>query len=380
MKHFFKAFALILALLIVPNISMAAEFRAGEQPSIGKDEIIGGDMYVAGGSVTSAGAITGDLVTGGGNVLVTGNVGGDVMLGGGNVSILSDVNDDVRAAGGTILIQGKIVGDAILGGGQIILGGAGVGGDAVIGGGTVRIEAPISGNLFVGGGNVYINAPVQGNVKINADKITLGKNAVIAGNMTYVSKAEMVKEAGAVVQGTVDFTLRENKMPSPETTAALFSIFLAWKFLTLLVCALLAGLVLRRLSTRVVTGAVSRPIFELGRGVVAFAALPTLAILLFVTLVGIPFGALALLSFAMLMMFAWLLSPIILGSVVWRYFSKGELEVSWKTIFLGVILYLLLCAVPFLGFLAKILLGFISLGSLVAVILPTLNEWRKEGR
>lgn len=375
MKYFFKSFALILAFLL-PSISLAMEFRAGEQPSVGKDEIITGDMYMGGGSVTSAGLINGDLVLGGGNILVTGNIGGDVMLGGGNVSILSDVNDDVRAAGGTVLIQGKIAGDAILGGGQVILGGVGVGGDAAIGGGTVRIEAPISGNLFVGGGSVYIDAPVQGSVKINADKITLGKNAVIAGNITYTSKTEMVKEPGAIVQGTVDFTLRENKMPSPETTAAIFSILLVWKFLALLVCALVAGLVMRRFSKTVISTAVSRPIFELGRGVVTFAVLPALAILLFVTLVGIPLGVFAVLCFAVLMMLAWIMSPIILGSVAWRYFSKGELEVSWKTILLGVVLFACLWVVPFLGFLAKTLLLFVSLGSVVAVVLPILNEWK----
>lgn len=369
-------YAVIALMLVIPALSLAAEFRAGNNPSIGKEEKITNDVYMAGGSVVSAGNINGDLIIGGGNIVISGDVGADIIAGGGNVNILSNVGDDVRAGGGTIVVAGKVGGDLMAGGGQVTISGSGVGGDMVVGGGNVRIDAPVAGNLFAAGGDVYINAPIKGNVKIEAEKITLGKNTVIYGNLTYKSNEEMTKETGAVVKGTVDFELRKNKTVSPKVFAAIFSAFLLWKFFALLACALVIGLILRRYSKEIVAFATRRPLLELGRGIIVMIVVPIASILLFVTLVGIPFGIMGLLGFIIMMLFTWIVTPIIIGSVVYRYFSKGELEVSWKTILLGVFLYTLLGLVPLIGFLAQMLLMLLTLGSIFALKLQIIREWR----
>ena len=375
MKKIF-IYAIVLAVFSMPAMSLAAEFRAGEQPSIGRDEKITNDVYMAGGSVTSAGSINGDLITAGGNIVISGDVRADLTVGGGNVNILSSIGDDVRAGGGTVVIMGKVGGDVIVGGGQITIGGPGVGGDVVVGGGNVRIDAPIMGNLSGGGGNVYINAPIKGDVKIEAEKVTLGSNAVISGNLTYKSSEELVKEKGAIVKGIIDFEPKVKKTVSLGAFAAIFSAFLLWKFFTLLVCALVIGMVFRRWSREIIVLATKRPFFELGRGVVVLVAMPAISILFFITLAGIPFGILGLFGFAIVMLFAWIVTPIIVGSVVYRYFSKEDLEVSWKTILIGVLLYSLLGIVPFIGCLAQALLVFLALGSIVALKLQIIKEWR----
>jgi ketose-bisphosphate aldolase len=97
-----------IAILGIPLISLAAEFRTGEQPTITKDEQVADDIYMVGGSVTSAGTVAGDVVAGGGNVVISGPVSGDVLTGGGNVTILSNVADDVRVGGGNIVIEGRV--------------------------------------------------------------------------------------------------------------------------------------------------------------------------------------------------------------------------------------------------------------------------------
>lgn len=375
MKKFFKYLVVIL-IIAVPVMSLAMEFRAGDQPSVKQSEKITNDVYMGGSSVTSAGSITGDLIAGGGSVVVSGDVSGDVMAGGGNVSILSNIGDDVRVGGGTIIVQGKVGGDLIIGGGQVNVSGPGIGGDMTIGGGNVRIDAPVTGNLLIGGGNIYINAPIGGNVKIEADKVTLGSAAIISGNLTYKAKQELVKEEGAVVNGEISFTPRAEKRIHPAALVAIFSAFLLWKFFALLACALLVGMVLRRYSMEVVTLATGRPLFEIGRGLLVVIVMPIVSILLFVTLVGIPFGILGLIGFVAIMLFAWILTPIILGSVVYRYFSKKELEVSWKTILLGVLLYTVLGFIPFLGWLAQCLLMLLTLGAMVAFKLRIVKEWR----
>lgn len=369
-------YGLAAVLFIVPLVSFSADFRVGEQPSVKANEHVPNDVYMAGGSVSTAGSVEGDLVAAGGSILVSGNVGADVMVAGGNVTILSNIADDVRAAGGNIVIQGRVAGDVIVGGGQVTLGGPGIGKDVVIGGGNVRIDAPIGGSLRVGGGNIYINAPITGNVIIDADKVTLGSSAVINGNVTYKARDEMKREDGAVVNGKVSFEPSARKQISPALISGLVPLWVLGRFLVLLACALVIGLVFRRYSKEVVAKAYEQPMLELGRGLLVFAALPVLSAIMFVTILGIPFGATGLAGFAVLSIFAWIVSPIIAGSVAYRYFFKHELAVNWKTILLGAFLFELAGAVPFIGNLAQYLMILISLGAIFAIKWRVLKEWR----
>ncbi|OGI46568.1 hypothetical protein A2121_02890 [Candidatus Nomurabacteria bacterium GWB1_40_6] len=376
MKNFLK-YGVIVLMLILPIISFSAEFKGGEQVSTGKSENIVNDLYMAGGSVISAGNIKGDLITAGGNIIISGDIEEDLIVGGGNINILSNIGDDVRAGGGTVILAGEVKGDVLLGGGQITISGSGVGGDVAIAGGVVNIDAPVAGDAFIAGGNIYINSLIKGDVKIEAEKITLGSNAVISGNLTYKSKTEIIKEEGAVVKGVVEFTpITKDIVSTKLFVAAIFSAILLWKFLTLLVCALVVGLALKRFNREIVALATRRPLYELGRGVLVMIAVPVVSIILFMTLVGIPFGILGMLGFVITMIFAWILMPIVVGSVIYRYFSKKELEVSWKTILLGVLLVTILGVIPFIGWLIQAILMFITLGSVIALKMQIVKEWR----
>jgi len=135
-------------------------------------------------------------------------------------------------------------------------------------------------------------------------------------------------------------------------------------------------MIFHRFSKEIVNIATTRAFFELGRGVVVLAAVPVISILLLITLVGIPFGILGLIGFAAMMIFSWIITPIIVGSVAYRYFSKKDLEVSWKTILLGVFLYTLLGIIPLIGWLVKTLLILLALGSITALKLRIVKEWR----
>jgi hypothetical protein len=366
-----------IAILGIPLISLAAEFRTGEQPAITKDEQVADDIYMVGGSVTSAGTVAGDVVAGGGNVVISGPVSGDVLTGGGNVTILSNVADDVRVGGGNIVIEGRVGGDVIAGGGQVTIGGEGVLGDVALGGGTIRIDAPIGGDMRVGGGKIYINAPITGNIKIEADELTLGSKAVINGNLTYKTTKELTKEEGAVINGKVTFQPRVEHTVSQASLIAIFSFWIIGKFLALLVCSLIIGLSFKRFSKEVVVKALEKPLMEIGRGLIVLAALPVLSVLAFVTVVGIPFGILGLLGFIALLLFSWLITPIIIGSAIQHYFSKSGWQVSWKTILLGTFVSAVVAIIPFIGWLLQTLIMLIALGVVVSVKWGVVKEWRK---
>ncbi len=372
MKRLF-GYVLVSAALVMPVVALAAEFRLDDQPAVRSSERIVGDIYLFGSSVTSAGQVTGDVVAGGGTVIINGAVGADVIAGGGNVSILGAVADDVRVGGGTVIIESKVGGDVIIGGGQVTVGGEGIVGDVVMGGGTIRIGAPVGGTLRVGGGTVYIDAPIKGDVFIEADQVTLGRNAVV-GNITYTATKKLVQEDGAVVSGSIQYTPREKRTPSAES---LLSAWAVGKFFALLACGLFLGLVFRRYTREIVVAAVHRPFFELGRGFLVAIIMPIVSVLLLVTVVGIPLGVLGLLGYVAGLVLACLVAPIILGSVTHHYvFKKEGWEVSWQTILLGVVIYMVLGVIPFVGSLIHLVLGLVALGAMTTIKWQLVKEWR----
>lgn len=373
LKKFFGC-ALVFV-LFVPVVSFASDFRFGDSTALQKSEKVTSDLYLVGGSVTSAGNVPGDLSVAGGNILVSGDIGADLTAVGGNITILSNVEDDLRVGGGTVVIQSKVKGDVIVGGGQVTIGGS-VDGDVVVGGGNVRIDAPVLGDLRLAGGVIYINAPISGNVYAQADKLVLGSSAVISGDLNYKSVKELTMTDGAVVKGKINFEPRVKKTSDRFALVPFVSAFLIWKFFAYLGCALLFGLVFRRFSKEMVEKVTRHPFAELGRGAIVLGAVPFISILFFVTLIGIPVGILGLLGFVIMLMFSCLVAPIIVGSVVYRYFSKRDIEISWKTIILGVVIYSLVGLIPFIGGLAQFVLMLMTLGSIAMIKWQVAREWR----
>lgn len=368
----------VILLLAVPMLLIAAEVRIGEQPSLASDERISSDFYIAGGNVTSAGPITGDLAAAGGNVLINSAVTQDIFAAGGTVTILGTVGDDIRVGGGNITISSQVRGDVVAAGGQTHITGAGIGGDLLWGGGVLRLEAPVAGNIKIGGGEVYLNSTVVGDVEFRGEKLTLGPNAVVEGNMWYASANEIKMEEGAVVSGTVTFEQLESKRDVAKAGfAAAASLAVLFSFLMRLAAALILALIFHKYARTLVESVVQRPLVELGRGFAAFAIIPIASIVFLVTVIGIPLGILGLIAFVALLIFGALLAPVVLGSLVHKYVFKPDgYQVTWVSILIGVVLYTILGWIPLIGWIAKFALVLATLGAIVKVKWDAGKAWR----
>lgn len=380
MKNFNKALVILaLFLLMSPGLLFASEFRAGEQSSFTSQERTDGNLYMAGETVISAGNVEKDLLVAGGTALISGPVGNDLFVLGGNVTVSSQVLGDLRIGGGTIIITGDIVGDAVLGGGEITLSGKSVGGDLAIMGGTVRVDSEIKGKAKIAGENIYINAPIDGNVDIKTKNLTLGPNANIKGNLKYEAKKSVIIEEGGRVGGETFFTEIKKHKESKKDTKGLDSFFnfaLLAKFLMLLTSSLVVGLIYNRLSKESVMVAISNPLKELVRGIVAFIVLPIISIILLFTIIGIPFGIIGLFSFIILFIYTSILTPIFFGALIYKWVRKEEYIVNWKTILLGTVMYMLIGLIPFLGWIIICVSGAIIIGATLNIKWQIAKEWK----
>lgn len=358
----------------LPLASDAAEVRSGDQPAISENERITEDVFIAGGNVSSAGELQADLIAAGGNVLVTGSVAADLAAAGGTVTILGSVGDDVRAAGGNVLVRGSVRDDVVVAGGQVNVAGE-VGGDLLAGGGTVRVDAPVRGSIRIGGGDVFLNSAVSGDVSVYAEQLTLGAGARIGGTLTYTAAKEATMEEGASVTGETTFTKRARSI-SVGGVVAILSIALIGTMLAQLAAALLLSLTFRRYAVRLVEVAAENPLLEVGRGFVIIIVVPVASMMLIWSLLGIPLGLLGLAVFATMIIYLWIVTPVLLGSFAYRSFFGGEFDVTWKSILLGVFIYAILGLIPIVGWLAQFILMLLTLGAAMKIKWEVVKEWR----
>jgi cytoskeletal protein CcmA (bactofilin family) len=363
------------ALSFVPAITLAATLRVGEQATIPAGETVAHNAYLIGGSVLSSGPVGGDLVATGGTVVVNDPVSGDVMGGGGNVSILGAVAGDLRMGGGTLVVSGPIGGDLVAGGGQITVTSPKIGGDVLMAAGTVHLSAPVSGSATIRGGSVVIDAPISGDLEVHAQSLTLGSHAVISGNLTYEAPKAATMETGASVKGKTVFTPIVDVSVGPEAAFALLSVWILSVLASLIVSALIVRMLFRRYVVELGNAVLVKSWRALGVGFVALVVIPAAGFVMMLTVVGIPLGMLTFVSYAALLVFSWMMAPIVIGAFIEKWWYERSPQMPWQVIVYGAIAYSLIGILPIIGGIFKFVVILITLGSVIEKKWEIAAEW-----
>lgn len=367
---FILGLASLLALALA-GTALAFETRDGNTVVIESGEVVADDLYVSAQTLTVNGTIQGDLAVIGGKITIgpSGVVEGDLMAAGQSVEIDGQVKDDVRMAGAAlILVPGAQVGDDLFSAGYSLETGAGstIGGDAVFAGNQALLAGDISGNLTAAANGVSIQGGVGGNVDATVGSptaappftpfmfmpnmppvptvpggLTVGREAEIGGDLNYTSGTEALIPPGAV-GGEVNRTVpevkpqEEKEKVQPARGAGTAGWFLKnlRNFLGLLVFGLLLVWLAPKIVQNSAAALQAKPLPGLGWGLVSLvAAFFAVLVLIAVTVVA-----------------AILLGILTLGDLVGTIISGGLLAVGVFTFAFGVALsYLSQIVVSYLG-------------------------------
>ena len=322
------ALLLALAALALPRPARAATFLADGQVVVAQGQTIDDDVYAFSGTITIDGRITRSLVVAGGTVTVNGQVDGDVTVAGGTITLNGPVGGTVRVAGGTVTINGPVGWDVVAAGGDVTVGsGSRIANDLVLGAGTVTVAGRIDGDLRGSATQARLLGEVRGDVLLDIDnQLSLGPQAVIGGDLSYRAPQAANIDPGARIQGQTRFT------PTGAATGSERSFTeraLAWlgSLLLRLAWALVAGtllvMLLPRRSATIADTLRQAPVASLLWGIALLIAVPILAIILLITVVGVPAGLL-LLGFYLAALY---LSQVLLGLSLVR----GAVPLSWRT-------------------------------------------------
>jgi hypothetical protein len=283
------------------------------------------------------------VIAAGADVKVKGRSSGRIFLLGANVVLDAEVSDNVFVAGANSGIGGKILGDLNAYGGQVVVGAnvqgaftgaAGrltvtsdsrIGGETSLSGGEVSFAGEAGGPLTIEANSVEISGQVKGPLRIEATNVHFTEGARIDVDAEIYTVAEPVVDKGAKIVGKL------NRHSLPRFSFERLQASQGWMagvlpMLFLLGSSLMAGLLFLWLGRGAVEGAIDElidsPAASIGWGAAAIVGLPIAVVLLSLTIIGAPIGALALLALPLFLLLGYACAGLGLGE--WFFNRLGE--------------------------------------------------------
>ena len=337
-------FASLCAALLAPAQASATEFRKGDRITIGKDEVVHSDLYVAGGQIRIGGTIEGDLVVAGGDVEVSGHVLGDMLSTSGQVRMTGQVDGSIRGYAGNITIKGKVGRNVMSFGGDVNLDhDALISGSVTTGSGRLSLDGHVGRDLLAFAGQSNISGDIGGAAKIYGGELNIDSSADIRGPVDFEGDKEPQVSVQAKLASPVHF-VKHTRGPNYSNPH-----YYVWQVIWM-AAFILFGLVLYSLMPKFSQEAVKSAEqygAAAGLGVLVLFGVPIAACIACVTVVGLFIGISTLFVWFAALYFA----QIVVGTVVgqWLMGRTGEFWPVVGRMAVGVVIVRVCTTIPDVG-------------------------------
>lgn len=410
----------LLLLLGLTGTALAVDFRGGDTVTIGKDEVIDDDLVVSGATVVIDGVINGDLVAAGDNIIVNGKVNGSLIMAGRALALNGQVGGTVYSAGAAITVgpQANIVRNLFFAGySYTAASGSVIGRDNILAGYQAILKGEVQRDLLATLGALELNGAIGRNVMATvaesgaaapqffmpwgngpelppsvAPGLRIGPEAKIVGRLMYSSPQEQSGAIQTTPVGGIAYSQPQTTTDgaaTPNLTPNATAVW-AWarlrEFVSLLVIGLLALWWLPVFFTKVGEQTKTHPwlaatwgtlVGLVGYGgalLAAFLIILVVAGLAALTLAGLAATAFGLGFSTWSVAFTLFLLLGAYGSklVVLYPLSHALLEKilpQWNAyrivpLAVGILFFVLLRSIPYLGVLLEIAVTLIGLGAM----------------
>jgi cytoskeletal protein CcmA (bactofilin family) len=367
-----KKIGIVLSIVLLSFVNRPVFAADNASPSALKDQIVSlspnqtvtGDYFAAGKTVIVSGTVTGDAYVAGGQVIFDGTVQGDLLVAGGSVTLSGKVNQNVRLIGGNIIINGEVGKNiTVLAGNVQTTSTAKLDGNLVGGVGNLIMDSPVKGNLRAFAGNLTLTNTIGGNAHAFVGQLTLASKAKVTGDLTYTSDQTAVIGADATVSGVLTHLLPTSQpalqrlnignfrqvfpQKVKQAVGAVTSTVFILGFLNSLVVGFLLVHFFPTFSYQAILGIEEHPWKTLGVGLLGVIITPFLIILSLALVIGLSFGAITAIWYAITLYFAKIMFSYWLGA---RFIQGMERMAGPSvTIFVGLAIYSLLSLVTYIG-------------------------------
>lgn len=361
---------LFLALFIIPFTAVHAfDTKTGNSVYIAEEEIVTGNLFATGKTITIDGTISGDLIVAAQNINVNGRIDGDIIaVAAQNINVNGDVGGNVRVLSNSIVVNGVIARNINAVGANIVFGNnATVGWDALLLGSNAEVRGMIKGSLngqleqALVTGKVGKNIHLKMSHKASDHVLIVGPEAIVNGDVSYASSNSAQISEQASISGSI-----QQNMPGEQEQnwfmgwlwKKIFSIFSA------LVVGLLLVFLLKRATPQILSEIRERPTKTILPGLALMFILPPVAVLIGLTIIGIPLALIILAVWLILMYVAQILTAILVGQLLIKKISKKESPSLLSSLSVGVLICWLLFSTPFIGWILSLLAVWCGLGGI----------------
>ncbi len=302
----FAGFCTVLAL---PTGASATEKRGGQNPTVGKEETIKGDVYLAGDRVRVEGTVDGDVFAAGKDIDIDGHVTGDVISAGRYLRIRGTVDGNVRSCGNTAVISGNLGKNIMWFGDAVTVDATGkVGGGVTMFGGTLAIDGHLNRDILFYGEEVNVNGAVGGSIREKGNMMIIGSNAQVDGPVKFEGNKPADVAPGAKLASPVEFKQMEKKREYRQSHYYIWRVIWTAAFVLfgMVLFLLVPGFARETVNAAELYGA------PIGLGILVFFGVPLAAIIACFTVVGIPL-AVFVAGFWILMLCC---AEIVVGAVI----------------------------------------------------------------
>ena len=342
--------------------------HANEVSDSGVTRDLGTDHFAAGSNTRVMTAVAGDALLAGRDIDVLAEIGGDLAAAGGDVRIEKPVNQGAYVVGHHVLLNSSVGRSVRAAGGTVELGRtARVVANASLAGEHVLVLGPVGGYLQAAGGHILIDSAIGGDVDVAARSIELGPNTRINGKLRYESRHQVKRDQGAQVSGGIEQSDRAVARTQERYTRFGHRAGWVWSGGIIVLSAVLMA-ALPSFGARLGDTVKSRWGWSLLTGFIALVCIPILALVLLLTIVGIPLALALFAGYFLLLLLGYASSGVAVGDITLRRLAPQHSgQISWRILAtaLAMFVVILLARIPGLGSLIALAATLTGIGSLL---------------
>lgn len=351
---------LVALSLLAPVTADAMDVRRGPRVSVPADQTVDDTLVAMGENVEIDGTVTGDVIAMARRVRVRGTIRGNLVAMGRDVEVDGTVEGSVLQLGQTATTRGQANGSLYAFAQTItLLRDARVGGNATTFSETASIEGTVGRDVTAFGKTLDVAGTVSQRMTAYGAQITVRSGARIERDLiAHVREREHVQvDPGATIGGATRIEVAE-----PEPNRYLTATFYVGQIIRL-VAAFVTGWLLFWLIPRAARASLAdtgRVLTAAGVGALLICATPIIAIVIGVTIIGLPLALFAVLAWAALLYLAKILVALSIGRVVLARDSRpGSIAMA---LLVGLLLVIVAINLPWVGFIVNMVLTIVGFG------------------
>jgi len=359
------------ALLLLPFAVKAAEVKAEANVYLPQAQTVDGNLYAAGNDITIDGEIKGDLIAAAQTITINGRLEGDLIAAAQTITVNGEVNGNIRIAANSAYLNGPVARNVNYIGNTLAVGqNAKIGWDLLSSAINTNIMGVINGNYTGTGNSIILSGKIGKNFNFaksqNTQIITLAPQATINGNLYYNDQAQLNLQEGSSIAGQVNPI--KNKTDNNKTVTAL------WSYVYSVFAAIIIGLILIKPGKKITLGMneliKKQTTSVIVWGVLAFLIVPMAALILIVTIIGIPLALMLIAAWLLMLWLGKIITAIFIGQALITRFSKhSDREANLTlSLILGIVLAYLIFAIPYIGWIISLAATCIGLGAFMIYV------------